>query len=79
MKNNIWVEIFKAKTFRKDSIWILWFCPHKTKNKIKTFSGGGLLYLYNNREDGVDDSNLYFQLTSISIYIAYIPQIGHAD
>ena len=50
-----------------------------TKNKIKTFSGGGLLYLYNNREDGVDDSNLYFQLTSISIYIAYIPQIGHAD
>ena len=34
-----------------------------------------LLYPYNNHEDGVFDSNFYFQL----IYNDYIPRIGHVD
>ena len=38
-----------------------------------------VLYPDNNRVDRADDSNLYFLLTSISIFNAYIPRIGHAD
>ena len=38
-----------------------------------------LLYQYNNCEDGVFNSKLFFQLTRHSFYDAYIQQIGNAD
>ena len=37
------------------------------------------LYPYNNREDGVSDSILFIQLTSISIFNVYTLRIGHVD
>ena len=38
-----------------------------------------ILYPYNNREDGVSDSILFIQLTSISIFNVYTLRIGHVD
>ena len=38
-----------------------------------------ILYPYNNREDGVSDSILFIQLTSISIFNVYTLRIGLVD
>ena len=68
-----WIHDPKRKEIR--------YCWWKIYDNPKTsvYWSFKVFYPYNNREDGDDDSNLYFQLIWISIINAYILQIGPAD
>ena len=49
------------------------------RGRLRLDSTSEVLHPFNNCEDTVGDSNLYFQLTSFSVYNAYLLQIGHID